>query len=184
MRLTKSQQDCVRKLIINNKYGPITKALAQEGYDLALKIYRTVVSKADEALADKLAEKHPGMIQIINNWALGNVNGDFRYMQLENFRPKANLPRFTQMSEEHQVSVLAHIAKLDAEKQNRDTDISLLTSMLARLNTIKKIQEEWPEIMPFVEQVVGQMIVANLPAVNKEDLNARFDLPVEDKQAA
>lgn len=185
MRITKEQQRRISNLILDNKFKPLYEAANKEQHELACKIYRSVVSEADEALADKIKAKHPRMINTINSWYLGKVDalGSF-YIMLDSYRPYAELPTFFSMKEAQQNEVIAHYKKTADIIQANETDKQVLRATLARLNTVKKIQEEWPEIMPFVEQVVGQMTVANLPAVNKEDLNARFDLPVEEKQAA
>lgn len=186
MNITKYQRHAIREKILEHKFAARRAAFDTEEQAIAAEIYRTVVSEQDERAAVAIMKRHPTMIRQICYWSIGFVEGVTcgRILSLADYRPDADMPRFKDMSDEHKAKVMDLFVRKQAFLDEYESDAQVLGATLERFRTLRKVQVEWPEIMPFVRDVLGQPEPVNLPMVNKEDLNSRFDLPVELKEAA
>lgn len=77
----------------------------------------------------------------------------------------------------HQIEAYAGMEILMAQMKS---DAFSATGTIRALRTLKRIQDQWPEIVPYLPASVFDTTPSTALVVNREALNTRFGLPVEE----
>lgn len=184
MNITKWQRERIRDKIITHKFSLRDNALKTEENALAKEIYDLYVTAEDQRALDLLVQKHPNMFRMSASFYIQIVGCGSMFIIYENMLPGIDNPKFDDLPEAIQNKLIDYATRKIAFNTEMATDSRVLDATLERFKTVNKVRKEWPEIMPFVAEVMGDGTPVNLPAVNKDDLNSRFELPVEQAKAA
>lgn len=168
-KITNFTRECIVLSAIQVSFDPVKQKLNEEEDALMAEAYSFIYSATERRISASLPA---GWLKVSKALTL-NVDG--RKIELKGATP---LPVRYDHGREHGSIPAGDLAsRINAHAEKReDVKVAIgdarskLSAMLSSISTMKKLQEVWPEGLPFYERFLNQQAILP-PAVRVEDVN-------------
>lgn len=151
--------------------------------ELANDIYRANVSEEDEALAFRLEERLPGLMHKNNQIRIYADGYNSQMLALDRYRPVpyGHMSSRATTDNPFRERIIAALERHNKYHETYHEAYKSAEAILKKATNTDKLAKIWPEVMPVVWNVIGtENKPVNVLTVLPENLNAMFDLPVEE----
>lgn len=195
MRITNEVRGLITAALIERGFNERTKELNQRKAALADRIYRMIIPKELEDLADAL-ERKVGEIKPLDRptWlsqvaAVDVRDADYHYERFEMNHKRPYWERFIsiRLADITDADLRAEVDKAVADQEALGADITVrrneISAILAQATTPAKLRQIWPDVMPVAEPILekaGMDPKPQLPAIDVTVLNNLLDLPPQE----
>lgn len=189
MRLKNYQREEIITALAQRAVAELDIQLKVMEHEVALAIYRSRVPEAVEKAADKLNNELPGMVYTTKDVSVKLSNGYWHNLKMADSRV---FPRYADGFErscppELLAKADEHHALVEKRREKFQEAKSQAYAVAYSCTTLEQLKTVWPEAVPVIDSVIGTAVEKKrgLPAINRAQLNATFNLPVEElKEAA
>lgn len=175
-RLNKTDKEKLLKALLEAKFGPIKEKIQDDLNTLADEAYKKLVEPYRahlEALPDEWTRKASAIELRPLSTAYGRTSVDLNEKSL--FRNSSSHRAIIDLDKEltSKLEKILH-RRVDTGEKHRSLKAEV-EATLAQLTTSTRAIEVWPELEPFLKKL-GKDTAANLPAIQRTDLNKRLGL--------
>ncbi len=189
-KLSKSTRERMAKALVRHRFQTRADELLSESAALFDAVYEARYDAPTRSLMGKLEKLHPKAFSKASNFTINARGmrvsiGEYPVGAFQKARWERHLPSrsvFDRYSEAAPDALVDRIAEYGLATKAFDDELSIAyaraLSTIGQLGTAKRLQDEWPEALP----VIGELIPTEdrtLPVVQLAEINAEFDLPPE-----